>query len=170
MNADPHCAPPWYRDRWPWILISGPLAAVIAGAITTWIAFSGADGLVVKDYYKQGLAVNRMLEREATAGRMGLVAQVEFAADRHRIAVDLAGAQPAELRVHLAHRTRGGHDLALRLARVGEARYEGAVPAALPAGGWSVRIEDPEGIWRLAGDWSGREDAFALGAPGRAVN
>ena len=35
---------PWYRERWPWILMSGPAAVIVAGAITTWIAFASADG------------------------------------------------------------------------------------------------------------------------------
>ena len=31
---------PWYRQPWPWILMAGPAAVLVAGAITTWIAFS----------------------------------------------------------------------------------------------------------------------------------
>ena len=34
-----------------------PIMLAVAGAITTWIAFSTSDGLVAQDYYKQGLAV-----------------------------------------------------------------------------------------------------------------
>ncbi len=38
---------PWYREPWPWFLISLPAAAVIAGLTTVWIAANSADGLVV---------------------------------------------------------------------------------------------------------------------------
>jgi len=164
MSSSPAIENPWYREPWPWILMSGPAAVLIAGAATTWIAFSTSDGLVAQDYYKQGLAVNRVLEHEANAERLGVRARVGFAVDRHRISVDLAGAQPAELRVRLAHATRSGHDLALRLVRVSAGRYEAAVPGEMPAGHWSVRIEQPDGDWRLSGDWSGRDDTFTLGA------
>ena len=164
MNATPTVENPWYREPWPWLLMSGPAAVLIAGAFTTWIAFSTSDGLVAQDYYKQGLAVNRVLEHESNAARLGLSARIEFAADRHRVAVTLARIQPAELYIRLTHATRSGHDLALRLARVSEGRYEAAVPGELPAGRWNVRIEEGNGDWRLTGEWSGREAAFSLGA------
>lgn len=163
MNPAGTAQTPWYREPWPWLLMAGPAAVLVAGAITTWIAFATADGLVAQDYYKQGLAVNRLLEKEEKAARLGLSAAVEFAGDRHRIVVKLAGADPHELNVRFAHSTRSGHDLALRLARVGQGRYEAAVPSQLPAGRWNVHMEVPRGDWRLAGEWSGRDSSFGLG-------
>ena len=85
MSTDTAAGRPWYREPWPWILMSGPLAVIVAGAFTTWIAFATADGLVAEDYYKQGLGVNRLLAREANAARQGIVAQVALPGDRHRI-------------------------------------------------------------------------------------
>ncbi len=154
---------PWYREPWPWLLMAGPATVLVAGAITTWMAFSTADGLVAQDYYKQGMAVNKVLAKEDAAARLGLSATVELAGDRHRIAVILAGAEPGQISVRFAHSTRSGHDLALRLARVGPGRYEAAVPADLPPGRWNVNIEAPGGDWRLAGEWSGRGASFNLG-------
>ena len=58
---------PWYRERWPWILMSGPAIVIVAGVITTWIAFATSDGLVADDYYKRGLEVNAVLKREQEA-------------------------------------------------------------------------------------------------------
>lgn len=163
MTATSIAQNPWYRERWPWILMAGPAAVLVAGGITTWIAFSTADGLVAQDYYKQGLAVNRVLEKEQAAARLGLSARIELAGDRHRIVVTLAGAQPQDLRVRFAHATRAGFDLSLRLVRVGEGRYEAAVPNVLPPGRWNVQVEGPAGDWRLAGEWTGREPSFGLG-------
>ncbi len=154
---------PWYREPWPWILMAGPAAVLVAGGVTLWIAFSTFDGLVAQDYYKQGMAVNKVLAKEENAARLGLRAAIELAGDRHRIAVTLAGAEPRELRVHFSHATRSGHDLALRLARVAPGRYEAAVPGELPPGRWNVNLEGPDGEWRLAGEWSGRESSFTLG-------
>ena len=103
---------PWYRQRWPWLIMAGPLAVLIAGAVTTWIAFASADGLVAEDYYKQGMGINRRLAREEAARRQGIAAQVELSS---QIAVTLRGAAPEALFVHLAHATRAGHDVRLRL-------------------------------------------------------
>jgi hypothetical protein len=57
-------AKPWYREPWPWLLMAGPAAVIVAGGITTWIAFATFDGLVVEDYYRRGLNINATLACE----------------------------------------------------------------------------------------------------------
>jgi hypothetical protein len=138
---------PWYRHRWPWIIMSGPAAVLVAGAWTTWIAFASSDGLVAEDYYKQGLAINKVIAREEAARKLGVDAEVVLA--EGRIAVKLKGEAPPALFVHLAHGTRAGFDQRLRLARVAPGTYEAAL-GELPAGRWRVGIEDPQGRWRVA--------------------
>src|SRR3970040_1429840 len=95
---------PWYREPWPWILMSGPAAVLVAGAATAWIAFAGADGLVADDYYKRGLAINKLLAREQEAGRLGISAQIELL--QSKIKIQLEGDTPGSLFVHFAHATR----------------------------------------------------------------
>ena len=63
---------PWYRQLWPWLLISGPAAVLIAGAVTTWIAFASADGLVAEDYYKQGMKKPVTCSRPSSSMRLVL--------------------------------------------------------------------------------------------------
>ena len=135
---------PWYRQRWPWLIMAGPLAVLVAGAVTTWIAFASADGLVAEDYYKQGMGINRRLAREEAARRQGIAAQVELSS---RIAVTLQGAAPEALFVHLAHATRAGHDVRLRLVPSG-GKYVADLPP-LPPGRWRIVIEDPRGAWLI---------------------
>ena len=136
---------PWYREPWPWLLMSGPAAVLVAGAVTTWIAFASADGLVVDDYYKQGLSINKRLAREEAARKQGISAAVSLQKDVLR--VRLSGAAPEALFVHLAHATRAGHDQRLRLAPAGGA-YAAALPPLAP-GRWTMVIEDPRGSWRI---------------------
>ena len=57
---------PWYREPWPWLIMLGPAVVIVAGVITTVIAFKTSDGLVADDYYKQGLAMNKTLARDRT--------------------------------------------------------------------------------------------------------
>jgi hypothetical protein len=119
---------------------------LVAGAITTWIAFASADGLVAEDYYKQGLGINRQLAREEAARSLGVSADLEIGHDA--LMVRLAGAAPEALFVHLAHATRAGHDVRLRLAPLGEGRYAAGLPP-MPAGRWRAVIEDARGTWRI---------------------
>lgn len=139
-------AQPWYREPWPWILMSGPAAVIVAGAVTTWMAFASADGLVADDYYKRGLAINAVLKREQEAARRGIEATI--ARERDRISVRLTGAAPEALFVQLAHATRAGYDLRLRLARDSDGAYRAALPP-LAAGRWRAVVDDPRGEWRV---------------------
>ena len=149
--------------------MAGPAAVVVAGMVTVWIAVSGADGLVAEDYYKQGLAINRVIEREEAARRLGLAARLEPAPGWLQLSLSGApGAHPPALFVRLAHATRAGHDLRLRLARAADGRYEATLPP-LPQGHWRISIEDPQASWRIAGNWSGAMQPFALGGPHAAV-
>jgi len=141
----------WYREPWPWALMAGPAAVLVAGAATTWIAFASADGLVAEDYYKQGLGINRLLAREDAARRLGISARIEL--QKETLTVFLHGAAPEALAVHLAYATRSGHDQRLRLARTVSGAYEAALPA-LPAGRWRIAVEDPRGSWRIVKEGS----------------
>jgi hypothetical protein len=138
---------PWYREPWPWLLMAGPAAVIVAGAATIWIAFASADGLVAEDYYRQGLAINKVLAREDAARRLGVSASVSL--EKGFLQVKLSGANPQTLFAHLAHATRAGHDMRLRLAPVREGVYQAELPP-LPAGRWRIVIEDPQGTWRIA--------------------
>jgi len=135
----------WMREPWPWIVMAPPAVAVVAGLTTVWIAVSGADPLVVEDYYKQGLAINRVIDREERAHALGIEARVEIAGAKLR--VRLSGAQPEALFVRLVHHTRAGLDQRLRLPREGGAYAADITPLA--PGRWHVYLEDPQGVWRV---------------------
>ena len=140
---------PWYREPWPWILMSGPAAVLVAGAATMWIAFASADGLVADDYYRRGLAINQDLRREQKAAQQGIEADVTLQSGTLR--VRLSGTAPEAIFGQLVHATRAGHDQRLRLARVAPGAYDAQV-RALPAGRWRLILEDPRREWRLVKD------------------
>jgi hypothetical protein len=142
---------PWYRHRWPWLLMAGPAAVLVAGAITTWIAFASADGLVAEDYYKQGLAINKRIAREEEAARQGISAEVLL--EKNAIRIRLSHTAPEAIFVHLAHATRSGYDQRVRLTPNGAGVYEAALPPLAP-GRWRIAIEDPRGAWRIVKETS----------------
>jgi len=139
----------WYRERWPWILMTGPAIVVAAGLVTAWLAFSGADGLVVDDYYKQGLAINKTLGRSEAAERLGVRADLDFADGRVRVTLANAAVRGA-LSLRLVHPTRAGMDQSVDLVALRPGVYEGRLRTSQP-GRWHVVLEDRD--WRLAGDW-----------------
>jgi hypothetical protein len=143
--------PPWYRQAWPWFIMALPATAVIAGVITLWLAIKSNDGLVVDDYYKQGLAISQTMERSERAFKLGLEASVRISSDSvivHMDALDHA-ALPARLRVRIAHPTRAGHDQILLLTGSNGSYQAGLAPLA--TGRWDIQIEDEPQTWRLNG-------------------
>lgn len=141
---------PWYRQPWPWILMSGPLVVIAAGIATTAIAFSGADGVVADDYYKRGLGINRVLAREARAEAIGLTAAIDLGEGRVRARIEAREALPARIQLTLAHPTRAGEDRVAWLTRVEGGGYEAVLPN-LAKGRWRLILETPQWRWSALG-------------------
>ena len=154
---------PWYREPWPWILMSGPFIVIVAGFVTLALAVASSDGLVADDYYKQGLAINRAIERDARARTLGARASLEFDDSRTHVRVSLSSSVPPPdaLRLALVHPTRAGEDRAVALHETSPGVYEARLDAPR-RGTWHVRLSDAQGGWRLVGVWAAREARLNL--------
>src|SRR5689334_1539673 len=106
-------ANPWYREPWPWLLMSGPAIVVVAGIVTAGLAVKSFDGMVADDYYKQGLAVNREIARETLARELHVDARLRF--EGTRVSVALSGTAPRALALELVHPTIPGADQRVEL-------------------------------------------------------
>jgi hypothetical protein len=156
---------PWYRERWPWLLMSGPAIVVVAALGTAWIAWSTDDGVVADDYYKRGLVINREIER-AGRGEMLRIGAVLTLAPDGAIQLELSGApdvvMPAMVKVRFANATRAGLDRTASLARMPDGIYAGRIEP-LPPGRWQIAAETD--AWRLpAQETSGVVREVRLGA------
>ncbi len=142
---------PWYREPWPWLLMAGPAAVILAGAVTVWLALASNDGLVSDDYYKQGLAVNQVLSRDAAASALAYRAHATIGTGANHVTVSMNRApESANLVLRVVHPTRPGMDLSLPLIARGLV-YEASFPP-LAAGRWRLVLEDQERTWRLSGE------------------
>ncbi len=161
---------PWYKHRWPWLLMLGPGIVIIAGIVTVWLAVVSNDGLVSDDYYKQGLAVNQRLQRDHKAGELGMKADLMRSGEQLRLMMtaDPSLQMPSELIVRFMHPTQAGRDMAATMKAEGQGFYAGRLAADI-GGRWRVSIEDPAGQWRLQGDWEANADE-PLRLSGRAGN
>ena len=162
--------PPWYRQRWPWLLMAGPGIVVVASLVTLWLAVTTDDAIVADDYYKRGLSINHRLERVDRASALGIEAVVDIAADgRVRVALTSPSsdrdAYPAVVVLGVAHATRGGQDRSVELVLGPEGAYVGRVEP-IGAGRWLVSLETA--TWRLpAVEIAGEARTLKLSAPGK---
>ena len=151
MHAPP--SKPWFREPWPWLLAIMPLAAVIAGGFTAWLAVTSSDGLVVDDYYRQGKAINQTRERDRLAQSLGIRAQLLPRGSTLRL--QLEGrmlAPPGQLTLKLMHPTRSGDDHDVRLSWDGST-YSGRLPR-LAGAHYKAQLTPEFGGWRLTGTWA----------------
>lgn len=144
--------------------MAGPAIAVVAGFATLGIALATDDGLVADDYYKQGLAVNQVLRRDARARELHLAATASLA--RAEVSVTLRGTSEIfpELRLRLVHPTRSGRDQIVVLRASGQA-YKGSL-ASLNGEARLLVLEDAGSTWRLSGSWNGRDPVAELRSGG----
>ncbi len=143
---------PWYAQFWPWFLISLPATAVVAGLITLQLAIDTNDGLVSDDYYKEGLAVNKDLAKDALTRQLGLEAYASFDPKTRELGVTLRqrdGTPIEALTLDLIHPTRAHHDLHITMTAQGQGRFITKLPAVIPTAYWHIRLSPPDGSWRL---------------------
>lgn len=145
---------PWYKEPWPWILMAGPGIVVVAGFVTAWLAVVSNDGLVVDDYYKQGLGINQRLQRDHQAAAMGLHADVMRSGQQLRLLIGSTkdARLPEVISLKLAHPTQAGQDQLVKMTSEGQGFYGGQMALEI-TGRWVVSLEDPAGNWRLQGEW-----------------
>ena len=143
----------WYRQPLVWMLIAIPGSAVLFGFAMLVIAVVSYDGLVVDDYYKRGLEINRDLDRDRAAARLGMSAGVSFDARTSNVRVELISGSsdvqlPSRLSLRLVHPTRAGLDRVVELRALGQGHYSGRV-GRLEAGHWHLHLETES--WRILG-------------------
>lgn len=143
---------PWYRQFWPWFLILLPASVVVAGITTVVIAMRSSDSVVSDQYYREGMAINRVMARDRRAAELGLSADIQL---RGRVlSVDLNGdlaPLPTALQVFFKHPLQADEDFSLPMSRIAAATYTTTLPRAV-AGRWYVELLDMQSEWRLQGE------------------
>lgn len=143
-------ARPWYREPFVWLIVLFPSASVVAGFLMLFLAVKTDDGLVAEDYYKRGLEINQVLDRERKASEREMTATFDIRPEAGRISIDVDGnmgyTPPPAVEVRFLHATRAGLDLAMHLPRDPAGHYSGALPDLAP-GYYHVHVNGED--WRL---------------------
>lgn len=147
---------PWYKHRWPWLLMLGPFLVVVAGSFTIWIAVTQQDALVVDDYYKQGKAINQDLRRDRVATDLGVHFVARYDTPTRMLigsVSNTARQAVGKLNIRLIHSTIPKKDVALMVQPDAAGNFAVALPM-LEMARWQVLVENEQRDWRLNGVWS----------------
>lgn len=144
---------PWYKQFWPWFLISLPLSVVIASIVTINLAIETNDGLVSDDYYKEGLGIHRDADSAARAKALGIAANLDYDAETGALTLVLdepLADDPGVLSLEVFHPTRPDNDRMAQLTAVGPGRYAGRIEPIVAAH-WKLKLQPEDGHWRIDG-------------------
>ncbi|WP_042425177.1 FixH family protein [Comamonas granuli] len=53
---------PWWKYGYVWLIVSGPLAVILAAVVTLWFILRTPDPVIAEDYYRRGVDINKTLE------------------------------------------------------------------------------------------------------------
>jgi uncharacterized protein len=154
----------WYREPWLLLVVGGPLIVVCASLITGFIAFRGADQVVAKDYYRQGLMINTNLQRDAKARELTLSANMSLnlATGRLNMTLTSLGELPDTIQISLASsgRQSGSVEEVVRrlpMKQIKPGVYEGDLSTSVKLTDDALRllhVKVETNAWRLTGDWN----------------
>jgi len=140
---------PWYKQWMVWMVITPPLTAVIAGIITINLAIQSDDGLVVDDYYKQGLGINQTLKRDHKARSLGLDASLFIEGEDLKLRFkNVIGNE--QLKLSFIHPTQSQRDVKVDLIQFSESAYKAKLEKTL-TGNWNLLLEPEDKEWRIGG-------------------
>ncbi|MDH5425585.1 MAG: FixH family protein [Gammaproteobacteria bacterium] len=163
MNKEINENTPWYKQWMVWMVITPPVTAVIAGIITINLAISSDDGLVVDDYYKQGLGINQTLQRDQLARDMNLDAELSIESNTIKVQFVSNMNDPA-LSLSFIHPTQSQRDIIVLLVRSAEGLYQSDIPD-VPKGNRNLLLEPSDKSWRISGRINLSEEKLAVLQP-----
>lgn len=147
---------PGYKQPWFWFLMAPLVLVFFMGFTMLYLSIVSNDGVIVDNFYKDGLAINTREQQDMNARELELKANLNL---EHTVAnLTLEGLIQDEhykLWLHIVHPTKESLDIRIPLQQSGNL-YTGALPHVL-SGRYSIMItpdlmpNDPK-MWRLHAD------------------
>lgn len=151
----------WYKEPWMLLVVGGPVIVVIAGIITFYIAWQGSDKIISKDYYKQGLNIDKDIQRDAKAAKYKMRAMLELDKATGNISLQLESAAilPSAVTLNIsASSSTAVYELLhkVTLSQMKPGMYGGTLKISSNSDNinlalWHIQVEAAD--WRLTADW-----------------
>ena len=157
---------PWYKQFWPWFIITLLATAVVASLNMVFLAFTTTDSLVAEATDGMDVVTERHLAAEGVARELGLDATLNIDLESGAITAVLqseaGGEWPSALSLEFSHPTNAGRDVEIALAAAipdadGNPVWAGHL-VSIPSGRhYVVLMPEESAEWRLNGEWMGQQ-------------
>lgn len=121
---------PWYKEVWVWFFLGILGLGIVAGTSMLIIGVSNPPEMVVGDYARFARGLVDTNQRAARAQALGLEGQLLI--EDQSITVELTHSSkeplPQTILVLFQHPASSENDITVRLANVGDGRYQGSLP------------------------------------------
>lgn len=139
---------PWYKQFWPWLLISLPLFSILKAGHTIYIMNKQSPDLVVDDYYAEGKAINMNLAKYREAASRNISGSVLLAGNKVIVNLKSNPLLGQQLQLSFMHNTVAGKDFKVLADRSGESMFVAELPGVLD-GKWNLVVSDTKEEWKL---------------------
>jgi hypothetical protein len=139
---------PWYKQFWPWLLISLPVFSVVKAVHTVYIMNKQNPDLVVDDYYAEGKAINMNLAKYREAASRNLAGGVLIAGNKVIVTMKANPLLADKLQLSFVHNTVASKDFKIFAERSGESMFVADLPGVLD-GKWNLVVSDTKEEWKL---------------------
>jgi len=161
-QPDPQSSP-WYRQFWPWLIISILGWGVVSSTITLTVALRNPPQMMTGDYEKLGKALVDTHRRADRAEALGLAGRLTLdeASWMLTLAADDSGALPDTLLLRIQHPVDAGQDRQILLRREAEHAYRAAAEAVPPRG--RVIVSDTAQTWWISSNYRVADSGLEIG-------
>ncbi len=63
-NSSQPMGQPWWKFGHVWLIVAGPAIVIVAGFVTLYLAVRTPDPVISKDYYREGIEINKTLQTD----------------------------------------------------------------------------------------------------------
>ncbi|MDP4983351.1 FixH family protein [Pseudoalteromonas tunicata] len=140
---------PWYKQFWPWFILSIPMITVVTCIFFIVYSVQKGPDMVVDDYYKQGKAINLELSKFQKAKALYLHGDLTIDADKVTFAFTKGDASKVTaLKLAFYHPTLKENDFDMILAKNANGHFSG-FSDHINQERYTIFIEPMDQSWKL---------------------
>lgn len=143
---------PWYKQFWPWFIITIPLISIILSVTMLNLAINTEDSLVIDDYYKEGKAINMELSKVQEARVRNIETSLLVVDDKITLTFNSGAPASGEaLALQFYHSTLQTNDFSILLTRDASGIYRATAEKNI-SGKWTITLSPLDESWKVVNE------------------